>query len=216
MIPKLHYISQGDSPKQHLDNIQKACTFGAELVQLRLKHAGEATVLKTAEKAREITSNYQTRLIINDHYKIAKAVQADGVHLGKTDPCPTIAKKHLHPWQVIGGTANTLQDCNELMEKKVDYIGLGPFRFTNTKHNLSPILGLNGYASVLKAFKSEVPIIAIGGITLKDVPEILKTGVYGIAVSGALTKDFNNMKRFNKIVQTPTTQEQIWIPNNNN
>ena len=107
MIPKLHYISQGSSPQEHLDNIQKACTSGAELVQLRLKNVSENKLLKLATAAREITSHFQTRLLINDHYKIAKEVQADGVHLGKTDSCPTIAIEYLYTWQLIGGTANT-------------------------------------------------------------------------------------------------------------
>ncbi len=210
MIPKLHYISKGDSPEMHLSNIKKACVSGAELVQLRLKNLDEATLLKTAEIAREITANYHTRLIINDHYKIAKAVKADGVHLGKNDTCPRVAKKHLYPWQLVGGTANSLQDCQDLIEKKVAYIGLGPFRFTATKNNLSPILGLNGYASLLNSLKTKTPIIAIGGITINDVPEILGTGVYGIAVSEELTKDFNKVSRFHKILQTPSSQEQVW------
>ncbi|NGX85325.1 thiamine phosphate synthase [Aequorivita sp. KMM 9714] len=206
MIPNLHYISQGETAGQHQENILKACSQGAELVQLRLKNEDENTLLKTAERAREITKKFQTKLIINDHYKIAKAVQADGVHLGKTDACPTVARQHLYDWQIIGGTANNLLDCQELMDKKVDYIGLGPFRFTSTKKNLSPILGLEGYGSLLNELHSETPIIAIGGITLYDIPELLKTGIYGVAVSGAITNDFNNIKAFQKILKTPVDQ----------
>ena len=97
--------------------------------------------LKLAKEAREITSHFQTRLIINEHYKIAKAIKADGVHLGNTDSCPSIARKYLYTWQIIGGTANTLQDCETLISKEVDYISLGPFRFTTSKDNLSPVLG---------------------------------------------------------------------------
>ncbi|WP_271425183.1 thiamine phosphate synthase [Aequorivita sinensis] len=206
MIPNLHYISQGETVGQQLENILKACNHGAELVQLRLKNEDENTLLKTAEKAREITKKFQTKLIINDHYKIAKAIQADGVHLGKTDACPRVARQHLYDWQIIGGTANNLQDCQELMNKKVDYIGLGPYRFTSTKKNLSPILGLEGYVSLLNELHSETPIIAIGGITLHDIPELLKTGIYGVAVSGAITNDFNNIKAFQKILKTPVDQ----------
>ena len=206
MIPNLHYISQGETVGQHLENILKACTHGAELIQLRLKNEDENTLLKTAEKAREITKKFQTKLIINDHYKIAKAIQADGVHLGKTDACPRVARQHLYDWQIIGGTANNLQDCQVLMNKKVDYIGLGPFRFTSTKKNLSPILGLEGYVSLLNELHSETPIIAIGGITLHDIPELLKTGIYGVAVSGAITKDFETIKAFQQILKTPVDQ----------
>ncbi|MBJ6368173.1 thiamine phosphate synthase [Snuella sedimenti] len=213
MIPKLHYISQGETPQAHLDNIQKACTAGAELVQLRLKNRSEKQVLQTAEKAREITSHFQTRLIINDYYKVAHAVKADGVHLGKLDTCPTIARKHLASWQLIGGTANTIQDCEVLINKSVDYIGLGPFRFTKTKTKLSPVLGISGYAGIVEALQRETPIIAIGGITLEDVTDLINTGVYGIAASGAITNNVNSINSFHKLLQAPSVKEQIWKVN---
>lgn len=212
-LPKLHYISQGKTAKEHLLNIQNACTSGAELVQLRLKNFSLEEVLKTAEEARKITYHYQTRLIINDYYKIAKTVKADGVHLGKNDICPTIAREHLGDFYFIGGTANTLEDCKILIEKKVDYIGLGPYRFTNTKDNLSPVIGHKGYLTILEELKTDTPIIAIGGITLNDVSEILETGIYGIAASGEITNDFNKISRFNKLLQTASSQEQVWKPN---
>ncbi len=208
MIPKLHYISQGSSPKEHLENIQKACTSGTELVQIHLKNVSEKKFLKLAKEVREITSHFQTKLIINDHYKIAKEVKADGVHLGKTDSCPTIARKHLYTWQIIGGTANTLQDCETLIGKEVDYIGLGPFRFTITKDNLSPVLGLNGYTAIIEALKTETPIIGFGGITTEDVTDLLETGISGIAVSGEITRDFNTLSTFNQLLNTSSTEEQ--------
>lgn len=207
-IAKLHYISQGNTPEVHLENIQKACTYGAELVQLRLKNTDEKTILKTAEKAREITGHFQTRLIINDHYKIAKAVNADGVHLGKTDACPLEAREYLGKWFIIGGTANTLEDCQNLIDKKVDYIGLGPFRFTTTKDNLSPVLGLEGYQSILNELKTETQIIAIGGIVEQDIPELLQTGIHGIAMSGAITENFNSISTINKLLNASATFEQ--------
>ena len=208
IIPKLHYISQGNSPKEHLENIQKACTSGIELVQLRLKNISEKKFLKLSTSAREITSHFQTRLIINDHYKIAKAIKADGVHLEKSDVCPTIARKHLYSWQMIGGTANTLQDCEILLAKDVDYMTLGPFKVEITKDNLSPPLGLNGYTAIIENLKTETPIIGVGGMTIKDVTDVLETGVSGIAVSGEITRNFDSIKIFNQLLKASSTEEQ--------
>ncbi len=210
IINKLHYISQGNTPKEHLENIQQACQSGAELVQLRLKNISEKKLLKTAQEAREITNHFQTRLIINDSYKIAKEIKADGVHLGKTDACPLEAKKQLYSWQIIGGTGNTLEDCKKLIEKKVNYIGLGPFRFTETKENLSPILGINGYLTIVEELKTETPIIAIGGIEVDDILDIMMTKVHGIAMSGAITKDFNLIPKINTFLDAPSTSEQVY------
>lgn len=207
IIPKLHYISQGNSPKEHLENIQKACTSGAELVQLRLKNLSEKKSLKIAAEAREITAHFQTRLIINDYYKIAKTIKADGVHLGKTDSCPTLARKELYSWQMIGGTANTLQDCENLLDKDINYISLGPFSATSTKENLSPILGLKGYTAITDVLKTPIPIIGVGGITTKDVTAILKAGISGIAVSQAITQNFDVIKTFNQLLSASSTQE---------
>ncbi len=208
IIPKLHYISQGNSPKEHIENIQKACTSGAELVQLRLKGVSEKKVLKIANEAREITSHFQTRLIINDHYKIAKTIKADGVHLGQTDTCPTIARKELYTWQLIGGTANTFQDCELLLDKDIDYISLGPFRETTTKENTPPVLGIEGYMAITDVLKTPIPIIGVGGITTKDVTAILKTGISGIAVSAVINCNFNSIKTFHQLLNASSTAEQ--------
>ncbi len=208
MIPKLHYISQGTSAQEHLENIQKACGAGAELVQLRIKGISDKNILKLAAEAREITSHFQTRLIINDHYKIAKEVKADGVHLGKTDVTPTVARKYLYNWQIIGGTANTMQDCEALLDEQVNYISLGPFRATTTKTDLPPALGLIGYTAITDVLKTGTPILGVGGITPDDVADILKTGISGIAASGSITRDFNNIKIFNQLLKASATQEQ--------
>ncbi|WP_037051275.1 thiamine phosphate synthase [Psychroserpens burtonensis] len=208
IIPKLHYISQGNSPKEHLENIQKACSSGAELVQLRLKISSEKKILKFAKEAREITSHFQTRLIINDHYKIAKEVKADGVHLGPSDVCPTIARKYLYTWQMIGGTANTLENCEKLLDKEIDYISLGPFRETTTNDNLSPVLGLKGYTAITDVLKTPIPIIGVGGITTADVEAILDTGISGIAVSGEITRDFNIVRTFNQLLNASLIEEK--------
>jgi thiamine-phosphate pyrophosphorylase len=208
MIPKLHYISQGSSPKEHLNNIQKACSAGAELVQLRLKNVSEKKYLKLAEEVREITYHFQTRLIINGQYKIAKKVKADGVHLEASDICPIIARTHIYTWQIIGGTANTKQDCEALINKQVDYISLSPFRLSITQDNLPTVLGLNGYSAIIDALKTETPFIGVGGITTKDVADILETGVSGIGVSTDITQDFDRIKTFNKFLSASSTEEQ--------
>ena len=208
IIPKLHYISQGNSPKEHVENIQKACTSGAELVQLQLKNSSEKKFLKLATEAKEITAHFQTRLIIYGNYNVAKKVKADGVFLEQTDTCPSIVRKHLYTWQLIGGTANTLQDCKNLIEKDVDYISLSPFRIKNSEENSSTILGLNGYSAITELIKTETPIIGFGDITTEDVTEILNAGISGIAVSEEITKDFNSIKLFNQLLSASSTEEQ--------
>ncbi|MDC1472172.1 thiamine phosphate synthase [Flavobacteriaceae bacterium] len=206
MIPKLHYISQGSSAKEHLGNIQNACAAGIELVVLDLQNSSEKKYLKTAKQARELTAHYQTRLIINTHLTIAKDLKVDGVHLDPTIQCPAELRKELYPWQWIGATANTLQDCETLIEKEVDYIYLAPFRAgENTQKT---VLGLNGFTAILEALQTKTPIIGVGNITTTDVKAILETGISGVGVSEQITQDFNTIKLFNQLLSASSTQEQ--------
>lgn len=188
----LQYISQGAKPKDHLQNIENACKAGVKWVQLRLKEVDNATYLTTAIQCRNICDQYGSIMIINDNVSIAKASLADGVHLGLQDMNPVEARKLLGDNFIIGGTANTIKDCLQQAKNNVDYIGLGPFRYTETKEQLSPVLGIDGYESIISEFKlqySELPIIAIGGIQKNDMDKIMRTGVSGVAVSSMLTDD---------------------------
>ena len=208
MIPKLHYISQGATPKEHLENIQKACSAGAELVQLCLENISEKKYLKLAKEAREITSYFQTRLIIYNDYKIARAVKADGVHIETADTASMKARIHLYTWQIIGGTANTIQDCKTLINTQVDYITLGPFRAKHTEGEVNTTLGLKGYTAIVEALNTKTPIIGRGSITTKDISEILNTGISGVAVADEITQNFDIVKTFNQLLSASSTEEK--------
>lgn len=185
----LYYISQGKTPKDHLCNIKNVCEAGCKLVQLRLKEATFATYLSIAIEANKICNKYEAKLIINDNVEVAKAVNVYGIHLGKNDMNPLQAREVLGSI-IIGGTANTYEDCIHLINQKVDYIGLGPFRFTETKQNLSPVIGIGGYRQIIGQLKKEnidIPIVAIGGIIASDFNALFNIGISSIATSGLLT-----------------------------
>lgn len=186
----LQYISQGATPQEHLVNIGRVCEAGCKWVQLRLKDVDAATYVTSAITCREICDQYGAIMIINDQVSVAKASQADGVHLGLSDMSPKEARKILGANAIIGGTANTIEDCIKHIENQVDYIGLGPYKYTTTKKQLSPVLGINGYKQIMLEFRqknSELPVVAIGGISENDIEAVMEAGVSGIAVSGMLT-----------------------------
>ena len=188
-IATLHYITQSLNGNSHAQAAEAACAAGADWVQLRVKNQPYAQWKEEALQTREICRKYGSTFIINDNAALAAEVDADGVHLGKTDMSPLEARELLGPGKIIGGTANTFADAVALVAAGVDYIGLGPFRFTATKENLSPILGLGGYESLLQQCKLEgitIPVIAIGGIVAADVPALLAAGVHGVAVSSVI------------------------------
>lgn len=188
-ISKLQYITPQPSGDNFFLMLENVCKAGCNWVQLRVKDASYDEYLSIAQQSKSICKKYDVTFIINDNVDIAKAVEADGVHLGKNDMSPRDARNILGP-KIIGGTANTFEDIKNLVHQGVDYIGLGPFRFTTTKKNLSPILGVQGYKHIIDNCKSEginVPIVAIGGIEPDDIDDIIHTGVFGIAASGLIS-----------------------------
>lgn len=202
MLPKLQYISQGGPDSlSHIHNIKSVLDAGVTLIQLRLKNSSYALYTELGHKAKELCTTYKAQLIINDNPGVAQQVNADAVHLGLEDMAVTEAK-NIAKDKLIGGTANTFEHIKQRCAEQVDYIGLGPYRFTSTKQKLSPVLGLEGYADILNKMKAEqltTPVYAIGGIELKDISSIINTGVYGVAVSGLLTQSGNKEKLVSEI-----------------
>ncbi|UOQ72975.1 thiamine phosphate synthase [Hymenobacter cellulosilyticus] len=182
-ISNLHFITNRP------EHAEQACRGGVRWVQLRVKNAAPNHWKQLALNTQAVCQRYGATLIINDNPALALAIGADGVHLGKQDMPAAEARALLGPDKILGGTANTFEDIEQLVQAGVDYIGLGPFRFTTTKEKLSPILGLEGYTDILEqcaAAGFTVPIIGIGGITLADVKALQLTGLHGVAISGAI------------------------------
>lgn len=201
MYNKLQYISQGNTFEEQLDNITKALDNGCLWIQLRFKNGNSLELFTLAEAVKILCEEYQATFIINDKVDLAIQIDADGVHLGLNDMRIKDARSLLGKHKIIGGTANTLEDVLRHTSEKSDYIGLGPFKFTNTKQKLSPILGLDGYQNILSKLQEqniEIPIYAIGGIELNDIDNLMNTGIYGIAVSGLLTKNPQLITQLNK------------------
>ena len=205
MLPKLQYISQGSNPETHIRNIESALNAGVKLIQLRLKNISDDLYTDYAIKAKELCDKYDAALIINDNVNVSKLSNANALHLG-LDDMNVMEARQIVPTKLIGGTANTFEHIKQRCAEKVNYIGLGPYRFTNTKEKLSPILGIEGYQNIIQQMKKEdlnTPIYAIGGIELNDIESIINTGVYGIAVSVLLTHAENKerlVKEINKIL----------------
>ena len=165
---------------------------GCQWIQLRMKQAADSEVEPIARRLLAACREHGATFIIDDRVELAKAIEADGEHLGQHDMPVQEAREFLGHGFIIGGTANTIDDVRRLHRASADYIGAGPFRFTTTTEGLAPVLGLEGYAQLVAGMEAEhirLPLCAIGGITLADIPALLATGVKGVAVSGAVLRD---------------------------
>ena len=201
----IQFITHANDRYDYLDGVRMALEGGCRWIQLRMKDTSEEDVLKTAKSTRKLCRKYGAVFILDDYVELVERTGADGVHLGKDDMPIDKARRLLGKDKIIGGTANTFEDVKRIYSAGADYIGCGPFRFTTTKKKLSPILGLDGYRRIIEQMNTygiNIPIIAIGGILLQDVSDIMQTGVSGVAVSGAILNANNDdtpvttMKRF--------------------
>lgn len=205
MIAKFHYLTQDVEHYTHQQLVLLACENGIKWIQLRVKNKSFYEFLHIAKEAKAITKKYKVTLIINDNVEIAQQIDADGVHLGKNDTPTQEARAILGNKKIIGATANTFKDIEIAYQNGANYIGLGPYKYTNTKDNLSTILGIEGYQSIIHTCKQNlipIPIIAIGGITHYDIKTILNTGLSGVAVSSALHHDINFVSNLNAFKRT--------------
>jgi thiamine-phosphate pyrophosphorylase len=213
MIDRLHYISQAPVGSSHLAAIENVLLAGCKWIQLRIKNQTEDEVLPLAIKAAALCTQYGAKLIVNDYPQVALKAGAHGVHLGLDDmPIPE-ARALIGREMVIGGTANTLKHMKLRADEGADYIGLGPYRFTTTKKNLSPVIGLQGYIDLMQQAKQagiHLPVIAIGGIEIADVPLLIHSGIHGVAVSGALTNKADTAAAMHQLQQHLNAADLIY------
>lgn len=190
MVP-VQFITHQTEQYSYEESALLALRGGCRWIQLRMKEATEAEAAAVAGRLLKACREQGATFIIDDRVELARSVGADGVHLGKSDMPVREARRLLGEGFLIGGTANTLDDVERLWKEGADYVGCGPYRFTETKKNLAPLLGLDGYRAILSGMKERgirLPLCAIGGIELADVGALLDAGVQGIAVSGCVLR----------------------------
>jgi len=200
---KLQFITHKTERYTELEEAQMVLEGGCRWIQLRMKDAPSEEILAVGKEMRELCNKYEATLIIDDHVELIKEIGADGVHLGLKDMPVGEARRTLGEEFIIGGTANTADDALLHYRSGADYVGYGPFRFTTTKKNLSPVLGEEGYKTVMKRLTDEcvpMPVVAIGGITIEDIPAVMATGVDGIALSGTILNAPDPMAETQRIV----------------
>jgi thiamine-phosphate pyrophosphorylase len=196
MNSPIYFISHDIDGYKHSDQIEDVCKAGVQLVQFRSKKLTPEQRLLQAKKIKDICTNYHSFFIVNDDAQLALDVDADGVHLGPDD-CPVAeVRALLGPDKIIGYAANSFEDIVAALEEDIDYLSIGPFRATTTKLDAGHPFGLDGYQNLFTQLPVHfnLPVFAVGGITLDDVEPLAKLPFSGIAASNMLiTHNFKNL-----------------------
>ena len=199
----LQFITHATKQYSYFESAHLALEGGCRWIQLRMKDASFDVLQRTALQVQELCKSYHATFILDDQVELAKRIHADGVHLGLQDTPIAEARHFLGPDFIIGATANKFSHLQQHWQNGADYIGCGPFRYTSTKQNLSPLSGLEGYQDILHEMKTHLcplPLVAIGGILSSDIPNLRSIGITHVAISGGILNTPNPQKETQTII----------------
>jgi thiamine-phosphate pyrophosphorylase len=198
-IEKLHFITHDILQYSHIEQVQVACEAGAKWIQYRCLSKADDELIADINVIAEICDDWGATLIVTDHVHLKGMADIQGFHIENMDADFIALRKQIGEEFTLGGSANTVENLIRLANEGADYAGFGPFKLTTTKPNNSPLLGILGYQDAVEQLKKaniELPILAVGGVTLEDIPELLATGVFGIAVSSAINNAENSYEAY--------------------
>lgn len=183
----LYFItdSTGFTEEEFLRRTEAALQGGVTLLQIREKEKTTREYLSLARKVHELTRKYNVPLIIDDRIDIAMAIDAEGVHLGKSDMPIDLARKILGPDKIIGATAKTVPQALEAWQQGADYLGVGAIYPTTTKVK-TVLTSTDTLRDICNAVP--IPANAIGGLNQDNIDVLAGIPIAGICVVSAIMK----------------------------
>ncbi len=185
MLGRLHVITDTRFGRDPLALLPVALDAGVDVVQVRVKELGDGAALAVVEAALALCSRYGAACIVDDRLDVAMAAGAHGVHLGADDLPVARARAVAGPGLLIGATVRDPSSARAAVADGASYLGTGPAYATGTKGGLPPPIGVTGVEAVCAA--SDVPVIAIGGVTVDRIATLFAAGAHGVAVVGAVS-----------------------------
>ena len=189
MLPKIYPITDTRISKISLAaQVERLIDGGAAFIQLREKYASPRDFYEAVKAALAIARKRDVKIIINDRVDIALALKADGVHLGQDDLPPECARRILGEKAIIGFSTHNFEQVAAALKKPIDYLTFGPVFATQTKENPDPTVGIENLKKVRKITEN-FPLVAIGGITSENFPEVRQAGADSVAVISDLISE---------------------------
>ena len=190
-IEKFQFITHDIPALTHVEQTQIACGAGAKWIQYRCLTKDDDALLEDINQIAEICDDWGATLIVTDHIHLNGKADIQGFHIEDMDADFIKLREELGEATTIGGSSNTPEGLLRLAAEGVDYAGFGPFSVTTTKPNQSALLGVAGYADAMQVLRDgeiNLPVLAVGGVQLEDIEDLMATGIFGIAASAAINQ----------------------------
>ena len=190
LSPLYAILDVESAERQSLDPLDLLAIWlpsGVRLVQLRAKHSSSGAFLHLAEAAQAALAAAGGRLVVNDRADIARLAGASGVHVGQDDLPVRAARAVVGDAALVGRSTHTPEQIDVALAEPISYLAIGPIFATSTKPQPYAPVGLDGVRlAARRAARCGLPVVAIGGITLDAVPDVLQAGAASVAVIGDL------------------------------
>ena len=193
-IEKLHFITHDLPHSSHIEQVQVACEAGAKWIQYRCLSKADDELLADINLIAEICDDWGATLIVTNHIHLKGKADIQGFHIEDINAYFIALRKQIGEEFTLGGSANTIEQLIKLADDGADYAGFGPFNISSTKPNDYPLIKTDDYANAIENLKSankDLPVLAVGGVTIADVPALMTTGIFGIAASSAINQAEN-------------------------
>lgn len=190
-IEKLHFITHDIPQHSHIEQAQLACEAGAKWIQYRCLSKADDELIADLLVIGEICDDWGATLIVTDHIHLKGKADIQGFHIEDMAADFIALRQQVGEEYTLGGSANTIENLVRLAKEGADYAGFGPFKTSETKPNSFPLLSTETYLETMNELKTQqidLPVLAVGGITIEDVDSLMQTGIYGIAVSKAINQ----------------------------
>jgi len=198
----LYFITNADLTSDIYHGVEAALRAGVKIVQYREKAKDYDVMRQEALRIKEICRD-KAFFIVNDNVDLALDVDADGVHIGQSDTAYQEAREKLGNEKIIGVSASSIEQAIKAYEEGADYLGVGPIFTTKSKTDASPPCGLELIRGVRKAV--DIPIVAIGGITLENIASVIRAGAKSVAALSSILvgEDIEKVcKKFIKVINS--------------
>jgi thiamine-phosphate pyrophosphorylase len=202
-IDSFHYLTQDLEERSHIEQAQIACSQGAKWIQYRCFSKSDEEMLEEIHQIASICDDWGTTLIVTDHIHLVHQADIQGVHIEDMDADLSLVRSKIGDDKTLGASATNLEQIVRHIQNGADYIGCGPFGHTDTKPNTAKHWKIEGYQEIVSELKKQnlthIPLIAAGGISIADVEDLLKTGIYGVAISAAVNKAENPAQSYKEL-----------------
>lgn len=204
-IEKLHFITHDNARYSHVEQVQLACEAGAKWVQYRCVTKNDRELVQDMNAIAEICDDWGATLVVANHSHLKGEADIQGFHIENMAADFRAIRREIGSELTLGGSANTVENLIRLAREGADYAGFGPFNKSKTKPSEFPLLAISAYTVAIKQFEKEgidLPILAVGGIKLKEAGELMATGIHGVAVSSALLEAPDFAEAYKELYQS--------------